>query len=78
MTQAQIKDFFEKISEANELERTGMDLQRQGWDLLSKTRLSCDHRNPYGTISGPEFEGSYCGFLCSICGGSVSYESMGY
>lgn len=78
MTDQQIEEFCSKRASFEAMEIKAKEMAYQASEELTKNRLSCDHRHPSGRIAGNEFQGSYCGFICQICGCSVSYEKMGY
>lgn len=78
MTTKQIEQFCKKQAYAKSLEIKAINLHIKATEYCDKNLMLCDHRLPDGEIAGSKFKGSYCGFICSICSCSVSYEVMGY
>ena len=78
MTENQIQDFYCRQAKIDsELVRAEM-IKKEAYDQDRALKMSCDHRFENGKIAGPEFAGSYCGFICLICKCGVSYEKMGH
>lgn len=78
MTNEQIEAFSKKRLELKKIRADCEQILSDASLEETKNNLSCDHRHSDGKLAGMEFQGSYCGFKCQICGCGVSYEKMGY